>query len=150
MALSHISHHYSNLLWQDWKGRYVTSEKSLYFIKHPLIIIALSLLACDLPLSTLIQYLDFSMTYFCLNNAYVCACYLLYPLPGYTLLTWWLPWQQFIETFTEVSKPKYMFYAVLNGLYILYEFMYRFQYIDAYQCPTMKCYPQDVFMPMKC
>ena len=43
----------------------------------------------------------------------------------------------------------YMFYAVLNGVYILCEFMYRFEYIDAYQCPTMWSYPRDVFMSMK-
>ena len=65
------------------------------------------------------------------------------------LITWWLPWQRFIETFTEVSKPKYMFHAVLNDVFILYVSMYRFEYIDAYQCPTMQCYPQDVFMPKK-
>ena len=86
---------------------------------------------------------------FCINNAYVCACYLLCPLPGSALMTWWLPWQRFIETLTEVSKPKYMFHAVLNGVYIIYESMYRFEYIDTYQCFTMKCYPQDVFMSMK-
>ena len=45
------------------------------------------------------------MAYFCINNAYVCACYLLCPLPGTALITWWLPWQRFIETFTKVSKP---------------------------------------------
>ena len=71
---------------------------------------------------------------------------------GPHLCTRWLPWQRFIETFTEVSKPKYMFHAVLNGMYIIhmYESMHRFEYIDTYQCSTMKCYPQDVFVSMKC
>ena len=41
---------------------------------------------------------------FCIDNAYVCACYLLCPLPGSSLIAWWLPWQRFIETFTEVSN----------------------------------------------
>ena len=126
--------------------------KSLSFKRYPLISIALSSLAFDLPPFTLIKCLerDFSMTYFCINNAYVSACYLLCPLPGSALMTWWLPWQRFIETFTEVSKPKYMFHAVLNGVYIIYESMYRFEYIDTYQCSAMKCYPQDVYMSMKC
>ena len=74
------------------------------------------------------------------------------PLMQYTHVyeAWWLPWQPFIETFTEVSKPKYMFHVVLNGVYILYESMYRSKYIDTYQCSTIKCYPQDILMPMKC
>ena len=55
-----------------------------------------------------------------------------------------------METFTEVSKPKYIFHAVFKGVYILHESMYRSEYIDTHQCSTMKCYPQDVFMPMKC
>ena len=64
--------------------------------------------------------------------------------------SWWIPWQRFIETFTEVSKPKYMFHAVLNGVYILYESMYRFEYIDRINVPQWKCYPQDVCISMKC
>ena len=93
---------------------------------------------------------DFSMTHFCINNAYVCACYLLCCLPGSTLITWWIRCQGFIEISTEVPKPKYMFHAVLNDVYTLYESMYRFEYTDSCQCPTMKCHPQDVFMLMKC
>ena len=126
--------------------------KSLSFKRYPLIIIALSSLACDLPPFTLFECLEreFPMSYFCINNAYVSACYLLCPLPRSALITWWLPWQRFIGTFTEVSKPKYMFHAVLNGVYIIYESMYRSEYIDTYQCSTMKCYPRAVFMSMKC
>ena len=98
-----------------WAHVYFVEKKHVSFIKHPLIIITLSSLLCDLPPSTLIEWLerDFSMTYFCINNAYACECYLLCPLPGSALITWWLPWQRFIEAHYDVIQwkhfPRYWF-----------------------------------------
>ena len=39
-----------------------------------------------------------------------------------------LPWQRLLEAFTEISKLKYICYAVLNGVHILYESIYRLEY----------------------
>ena len=50
----------------------------------------------------------------------------------------------------NLNTIRYIFHAVLYGVYILHELMYRFEYMHAYQCPKMKCYLHDVFMPMKC
>ena len=53
---------------------------SLSFINHPFFIAALSSSPCDLPPPILSEYLerDLSTTYFCINTAYACACYLTY------------------------------------------------------------------------
>ena len=94
-------------------------------MKYPLYIIALSSLACDLPPFTLIEFLerDFSMTYFCINNA-PCMC-MLFTMSFVKVHTYYL-----VASLTAIHRnlygPKYIFHTVLNGAYILYESMYRF------------------------
>ena len=104
-----------------WIHGYFVEKNPNFFIRHPLIIITLSLLACDLPPFTLIKCLeiDFWRTFFCINNDYLRMCMLfIMSFAGSARITWWLPWQRFIESFMEASKPKCTFHAVLNGVYI--------------------------------